>query len=664
MMRRHVLFAAMITAGVAMASSAAMAAEIRIINADANTNKGLDDKTPATPIGGNPGTTRGQQALIVYQFAADMWGSVLQSKVPVLTQASFQPLSCTATSGTLGSAGTNLVFSFNAPAPAGAQVDTWYHSALTDALAGSDAGVENGYDANEPDIISRFNGNLGTPGCLETSGWYFGLDGKTPAGQINFLNVVMHEIAHGLGFSGFNSLASGAQFNGQKDIYSTFVKDNTTGKAWTAMTDAERVTSALNDGHLVFTGTNVKAEAPLALKPLIAFNVTAPAAIAGSYDFSTAAYGAEPAPSNFSGPVALAGSDACAAVTTHLTGKVALVDRGTCAFVIKSKNLQTAGATAVIIANNAAGTISPSGVDDTVTIPTIAITQADGATFKANVGAGLAVAFQPDPQNRLAGGDGEGNVQLYAPTVLAQGSSFSHYDTRLTPNAIMEYAINADLIGQIDLDLTPALFKDEGWKLNETTQSLLTCNTGIPTWLPGGTVVGANVVSNLTVQAAAAANLAAYKTAALDYARTLASSGFITAAQATSLNACLSDNEIAKQYAAWGTPPPPSSVVLANGVGVGNQAGAPAGEITYSLVVPAGAKQLSLRSYGGTGDVSLYVKKDAVPTSTSFDFSSVRTGNTEGVTVAAPAAGTYYLKVVGVKAFSGVTVLGSFVAPK
>ena len=66
-----------------------------------------------------------------------------------------------------------------------------------------------------------------------------------------------------------------------------------------------------------------------------------------------------------------------------LNGKVALIDRGICLFTIKVKNAQDAGATAVIIVNNiAGGPINMGGVDPTITIPTISVSQSDGAILK------------------------------------------------------------------------------------------------------------------------------------------------------------------------------------------------------------------------------------------------------------------------------------------
>ena len=45
----------------------------------------------------------------------------------------------------LGSSGTNYIFAFNPgeTLPEGALAETWYHSALADALAGTDLGVAN-----------------------------------------------------------------------------------------------------------------------------------------------------------------------------------------------------------------------------------------------------------------------------------------------------------------------------------------------------------------------------------------------------------------------------------------------------------------------------------------------------------------------------------------
>ena len=86
--------------------------------------------------------------------------------------------------------------------------------------------------------------------------------------------------------------------------------------------------------------------------------VTAPPAAARVVDIGLADFG--PASFSIAGTVVLAAdgvgsaSDACTAITngSAIAGKIALVDRGTCAFVIKVANAQAAGAIGVIIANN------------------------------------------------------------------------------------------------------------------------------------------------------------------------------------------------------------------------------------------------------------------------------------------------------------------------
>src|SRR5262245_20796798 len=84
-------------------------ATITILNGD-GPNEGFNGPTPAAPVGGNPGTTIGQQRLIAFQFAADIWSLALDSNVEIVIDAQFNPLSCTATTAILGSAGTIFIF--------------------------------------------------------------------------------------------------------------------------------------------------------------------------------------------------------------------------------------------------------------------------------------------------------------------------------------------------------------------------------------------------------------------------------------------------------------------------------------------------------------------------------------------------------------------------
>src|SRR5438128_2281155 len=75
------------------------ATTITIVNRNAP-GIGFNDATPAAPVGGNSGTTLGQQRLIAFQYAASVWGAALDSAVPIRVAASFEPLACTASTAT------------------------------------------------------------------------------------------------------------------------------------------------------------------------------------------------------------------------------------------------------------------------------------------------------------------------------------------------------------------------------------------------------------------------------------------------------------------------------------------------------------------------------------------------------------------------------------
>ena len=92
-------------------------------------------------------------------------------------------------------------------------------------------------------------------------------------------------------------------------------------------------------------------------------------------------------------------TEGCGPLVGFPAGAIALVDRGTCTFQQKSQNAQAAGASAVIIANNAAGNIpvlSGSFVAAPETIPSVGISQVDGAVIKAALPAAGTVRKDPD----------------------------------------------------------------------------------------------------------------------------------------------------------------------------------------------------------------------------------------------------------------------------
>jgi hypothetical protein len=206
--------------------------------------------------------------------------------------------------------------------------------------------------------------------------------------------------------------------------------------------------------------------------PLLTVN--SPPAIAGIYQVGTASFGPPLASPGITGNVVLATdgvgttTDACEALTNGpaIAGNIALVDRGTCTFVIKVKNAQDAGAIAVLIADNVAGSPppGPGGSDATIVIPSARITLADGNTIKAQLPAGVNATLGMD-LTVLAGADPSGKALLWSPNPVQSGSSISHWDQIASPNQLMEPAINSDLTHEVDPpeDLTLPLLLDIGW---------------------------------------------------------------------------------------------------------------------------------------------------------------------------------------------------------
>jgi hypothetical protein len=450
-----------------------IAAEVIIFNGDPP-GVGFNDPTPAAPIGGNPGTTRGQQALNVFQRAADIWGQRLQSDQTINVIAFFTPLSCTPTSGVLGAAAANWFFRDAPAAPGGKGMTpgTWHHGALAEKLTKTDLTT-----AADPDdffeIFTLFNSELGKPGCLDGSGWYFGLDNQQPSNLIDLLAVVLHEFGHGLGFSlGTTSANTGARPGGFPSVWEANMYDVTTGKTWLTMTNAERAASARNDRNLVWIGLQANNNVRSVLDRAIILNATGVSPILPN----AATFGGQvsqapgqkvsaslTAPNDGGGVSLLDGCEAYSGPTA-LAGQIALVNRGNCTFAVKAQNAQAAGAAALLIANNAAGAFSPGGAAPDVTIPVFGVTMAEGAALRAAVGSGPVVA-QIGASAQVRAGTTAGYPRLFAPTAFAQGSSVSHWDVSMTPSVLMEPSITSELTSSVKNpeDLTRGLLRDIGW---------------------------------------------------------------------------------------------------------------------------------------------------------------------------------------------------------
>lgn len=225
-------------------------ANIVIQNND-GVNEGFNDPTAAFVVGegGNMGTTKGQQRLNVFNFAAGIWGAFLDSSVTTTIRSQFDPLTpCSSTGGVLGSAGAVNIHANFTSAPF---ASTWYPAALANKISGADLSAN-------PEINATFNSSIDS-GCLGTgTRFYYGLDNVTPSGRVNLLVVVLHEMGHGFGFQTFVNSSTGVMALDLPDTYLRNMFDRTTGLYWHQMTNAERATSAINTNNVMWDGPNVR----------------------------------------------------------------------------------------------------------------------------------------------------------------------------------------------------------------------------------------------------------------------------------------------------------------------------------------------------------------------------------------------------------------------
>lgn len=458
----------------AAVGGAQAAAKIVIVNGNAP-GVGFNDLAPAQPIGGNTGRTLGAQRLIAFQHAADIWGSTINSSVTIRIAASFEPLPCNETGAVLGAAGANEIFTDfpNAPKPG-----TWYPSALASKLAGTDVA-----SPGEAHIRARFNSRLGLfPDCLPDLPFYLGVDNQHGE-RIDLVAVLLHEIAHGLGFQSFTDEETGEQFDNLPSIWDFFLVDSRNDKLWVNMTNDERRQSAISGPFLAWNGPRVTAAVPKVLRPESILDISGPAAgsAAGNYEVGDALFGPELNEDAVTGELMPVVDQpqgtgwACTPLSAQnalaVRGNIALVDRGACAFVIKARIVQEAGARAMVVAENAPGPVTPlRGEDDEVKIPAVRISYEAGQALKqvlarrSRTRSGVIASLGVDP-SRLAGTDRKKRIRMHSPVEYQPGSSVSHYTVDTRPNQLMEPAINQDLPHEVKppRDLTYPLLQDIGW---------------------------------------------------------------------------------------------------------------------------------------------------------------------------------------------------------
>ncbi|UCF37680.1 MAG: hypothetical protein JSU96_02080 [Acidobacteriota bacterium] len=117
------------------------------------------------------------EAKTAFLHAVLVWADLISSNVPIVIDAFVDD----------SASGAAVVsISFTGPWILSGE-DVFLPAALTDHIIGYDA------EPGQPDIVVAVR--------RDQSEFYFGLDGATPANKLDFVSIIVHELAHGLGIS-------------------------------------------------------------------------------------------------------------------------------------------------------------------------------------------------------------------------------------------------------------------------------------------------------------------------------------------------------------------------------------------------------------------------------------------------------------------------------
>jgi beta-glucanase (GH16 family) len=220
------------------------------------------DTTAVAPIGGNPGTTRGEQRRNAMLRAAANLAQEMRSPVPISIDACWDNLG-TGNSVTLAQAGPRSILR---DTPSMEKKYTWYAGPAAARVSGTSFCRAVNDDCGAAEIRATFNNQVDTPNALGASSFYYGYD---PGGgnNVDFISVGMHEIAHGLGFISLVALDSsqgsvpGSKYDGFDDIFSSNIAwlSGAELRPFNKLTDAERMTAAVSGNNLRWNSASAAA---------------------------------------------------------------------------------------------------------------------------------------------------------------------------------------------------------------------------------------------------------------------------------------------------------------------------------------------------------------------------------------------------------------------
>ncbi len=129
------------------------------------------------------------EAKAAVEHAVEIWETIIESEVPIRMKATW---SSTMQTNTLASCGPETYYANFENAPL---KNVYYPVAVAEKITGTEMNGITRYD-----LLASFNSKIN---------WYYGTDLNTPTTSYDLVSVALHEIAHGLGFTGFFFVENG-----------------------------------------------------------------------------------------------------------------------------------------------------------------------------------------------------------------------------------------------------------------------------------------------------------------------------------------------------------------------------------------------------------------------------------------------------------------------
>lgn len=154
-----------------------------------------------------------EQVKVPFEQAVAIWEKYLISTQTIRIKATW---SKTMANTVLAETGATRIYRSSANIPNLPYSNVWYPTPLAEALSGKEL------NSGDFDMTVTLNANIN---------WYYGTDAKAQSGRYDMITVMLHEIAHGLGFSSSMSIINSdtqGQYgqSGSAYIFDIFMQDS------------------------------------------------------------------------------------------------------------------------------------------------------------------------------------------------------------------------------------------------------------------------------------------------------------------------------------------------------------------------------------------------------------------------------------------------------